>query len=175
MAMSLFICYGQEIHRNPYKKLYETENGITFSERVNFSDQTRIEMEKQLERAHSEEEKKMIKEMFKDLISEDERMKTERLFFVSVPAYETDGYSNITFSATKEKMENLLKVLCTGDFNNGDYVNHNKVVFTYSEKDDMFIVSETEYGITSTGFVHRKDFKEMYAKMKDLQEKSVSD
>lgn len=169
-----FECYGQEIHRNPYKTICEMESGVTFEERVNLADESRIELEKQLEKAQTEAEKEYFKKVFGEMISSKEKMEKDGCFIISVPEFELEGYSTITFSATREEMMSLLKVLSTGDFRDGDFIKQKNVRFTYSEKTDKFTVSKTEWEVTSVGFVHRNEFKEMYEKMKELLENSAS-
>ena len=169
-----FNCYGQEIRRNPYKTICEMESGVKFEERVNLADESRIALEKQLEKANTETEKEYYKKVFGEMIAFKEKMEKDGYYIISIPEFDLEGYSTIVFSATREEMMNLLKVLCTGDFGDGDSVKQKNVEFTYSAKDDKFTVSKTEWGVTSVGFVHRNEFKEMFEKMKALQENSTS-
>ena len=169
MTAIVSFCYGQQIKKNPYKELYRTESGITFMQQVNFSNGTRIEMEKQLEKAKTDTEREMIAKMFKNILTVDEKMEKDGMFFISVPEHGLEEYSNITFSATREKMKDLLKVLCTGDFDDGDSVNARNVVITYHKESNMFSVSKSTGGVLEVGFVERKHFEKMYEIMTKLE------
>ena len=162
------LCYGQQIARNPYKELYRSESGVTLMQRTNISDETRISMEKQLEKATSDSERDMIKKSYSKSFEADKKMENDGMFFIYVPEKDLEEYNSISLMATKDKMKALLKVLSTGDFNNGDSVSERGVTFRY-HGNGSFTVGKTRGGVLEVGFANRDDFIRMYEIMEKIE------